>query len=498
LGFLAKRRQERALFEAAFRDWLRGRVKATQAQVWEGALSPFTEGRRESSRNLGALIKRVRGWVWTCVSRNGAAVARVPLRLYVGKPGKGTVRGYRTRSVPRERVRYFHGQNILGKAVANAAEVEEITEHPILDLLRSVNPIHNAFDFLELTSISLETGDAFWLIVKGALETPEELWPLQPQYVDVIADRKRGIGGYKYGTDPQNKKTFKPEEVIHFMRVNLKTVTRGSGGLQAGLGAIDLNQIGQEYERGLLDNHGVPRVALMSEHPIGEVPMRRLKREFRRLYQGSGKYGTTGVLAGGVKIERLALSPTDLDLETSQLFTRAEVAAVFDMPLSMLQTENVNRANAETGRRQWMETAIAPRCVRIQDKLNERLVPLYDEKLFLAFDNPVPEDRMARLKEIEVHLKSGYSTPNEERGVDGWEPRAGGDEVVRPAAPVAPGGEQEPEKPEKPERESADVIQGKLIGDPVYAAQYDHERRRLGAVDLAARPGVRDHGPFPG
>jgi len=44
---------------------------------------------------------------------------------------------------------------------------------------------------------------------------------------------------------------------------------------------------------------------------------------------------------------------------------------------------------------------------------------MFDDRLFCAFDNPVPEDKEFRLKEVESHLKTGYSSPNEERVKDG-------------------------------------------------------------------------------
>jgi hypothetical protein len=52
-------------------------------------------------------------------------------------------------------------------------------------------------------------------------------------------------------------------------------------------------------------------------------------------------------------------------------------------------------------------------------RLNERLCPLYDERLFLVFDDPVPENREQRLAQMDVRLRNGVTSINEERLIDG-------------------------------------------------------------------------------
>ena len=58
-----------------------------------------------------------------------------------------------------------------------------------------------------------------------------------------------------------------------------------------------------------------------------------------------------------------------------------------------------------------------PRLVRRDEKLNERLVPLFDPsgRLFLAADDPRPEDRELRLKEQVQHVQAGIKSVNEVR-----------------------------------------------------------------------------------
>jgi hypothetical protein len=95
--------------------------------------------------------------------------------------------------------------------------------------------------------------------------------------------------------------------------------------------------------------------------------------------------------------------------------------------MSKLTVEDVNRANAREGNITYQHDTILPRCRKMEQKLNEVLLPMYDDKLFCAFDNPVGEDKEFRLKERESNLKTGYTSINEERLEDNQEPVSWGE-----------------------------------------------------------------------
>jgi len=59
--------------------------------------------------------------------------------------------------------------------------------------------------------------------------------------------------------------------------------------------------------------------------------------------------------------------------------------------------------------------------------MNEKVLPLYDEKIFCEFDNPVPQDRDLILKEQIGRVKIGIMTINEARAEQGLEAIDGGD-----------------------------------------------------------------------
>ena len=77
--------------------------------------------------------------------------------------------------------------------------VEEISDHPFLDLMNHVNPFHTRFWLWAETMTFLElTGNAYWYVAENRLGVPAEVWVGHSQHMRVIPDRREFIGGYEY------------------------------------------------------------------------------------------------------------------------------------------------------------------------------------------------------------------------------------------------------------------------------------------------------------
>jgi len=90
-------------------------------------------------------------------------------------------------------------------------------------------------------------------------------------------------------------------------------------------------------------------------------------------------------------------------------------------------------AEYTTAIEQYAKFTISPRCLKVDTKLCEKLCPQFDDKLFLAFDDPVPENREELRVDREVNLSTGMTTINEERAKIGLEPTEWGDQPFIPS-----------------------------------------------------------------
>src|SRR5262245_40755201 len=109
------------------------------APRWGWPLDPRARGLEPGPADL---LAELRGTAWACASLNAAACASHPPRLYVvTRHGQSAPRCLTRSLAPAEIKRLRAGAEAWTRG---AERVEEVTEHPLLDLLRRVNPQHNS------------------------------------------------------------------------------------------------------------------------------------------------------------------------------------------------------------------------------------------------------------------------------------------------------------------------------------------------------------------
>jgi len=385
-----------------------------------------------------SLVKKYQGYVYACASRNATACASIPLRLFQMRGSYKEKTGqYPTRRVKDQRLQELAKSPTTEKYLRKAVEIVEVTEgHPLIDLLQKVNPHMNSFDLHELTVLSQElVGNAYWFLLVDAMGVPTEIWPLMPQFMKVVADRDKYITAYKYGVDTVSTETFRPDEIIHYRYMSITNGVYGVGPLEAAILAADLHYNMNVLETSIMKNRGRPDQALVLPADAGSLSpdtRKRLRQEWFEKFGGPRRGGKLAILEGGAELKDLTPSPREMNFLTGRKASRAEIAAIFGVPESKISVEDVNRANAEAGNYTYAKDTILPRLRRYEEKLNERLVPLYSDRFFLAFDNPVPQDKEYRLKQVKDHLSTGYSTINEERDLDDLPPVPWGDTPILP------------------------------------------------------------------
>ena len=140
----------------------------------------------------------------------------------------------------------------------------------------------------------------------------------------------------------------------------------------------------------------------------------------RSLHQGTRTSGRMVTISGDIQLMPLNFPSKDL---TGRDDIVEEISACFGVPVSMLKANDPNLASAQAGYSMWRETTIAPICRMDEETLNSRLLPLFDihEDAYLAYDNPVPENRVADSAERSVAVAGGWRTPNEARLEEGYE-----------------------------------------------------------------------------
>jgi HK97 family phage portal protein len=313
------------------------------------------------------------------------------------------------------------------------SSIQEVLEHPLLDLLQQVNPVHNAFDLWELTELYLEVhGSAYWLLDRDPLsQLPARIWIL-PSHL-VTPRREPGsrsiIDHYEYRS--QVVERIAPERILHFRFPDPRDpYTAGLSPLRACFEQVALCSEYAAMKRAIYDNTGIPSVVVTPEEPIGLDERDRLEKQWQQKFTRGGQ-GQALVAESGLKVTLLSQSMGDLAALADMRATKEDIANAFHVPLPFLSGDT-NLANMQAADHLHKTLAIAPRLRRRDEKLNEQLVPLFDAtgRFFLASDDPVPANQQFLLQQEQADLRLGVRTINEVRSARGLAPVPWGEQPL--------------------------------------------------------------------
>lgn len=220
--------------------------------------------------------------------------------------------------------------------------------------------------------------------------------------------------GSKTGTE-----TLLPQEVVHIKGFSLdgvkgldvSEVHRDSLGF-----AIAANKYGSKF---FANNAGVDKV-LAYPQPLTPLQMETVQRNIAAK-SGTDRVGSTMVLDGGAKLEKIGLSPEEAMLNESRNFQVNEVARVFGVPVHLLQ--NMDRAtfnNIEMMTTLFVTLCLRPWAIQMEQEFAMKLLTR-DEKesdtLFFRhnFEGLLRGDTASRASFYASGILNGWITRNEVR-----------------------------------------------------------------------------------
>jgi len=376
-------------------------------------------------------IRAFKGFVFICSKKNFQTVGSQRLRLYIAKKEKTkTYKTIETKPVSRQKKNWLYSRPHLDSYLRKAVEIEEITEHIFLDLMKSINPKHNQRDFKEYTTMYTDlTGECYWLMLKNNLGVPTQIWPIPSQYINPKFGKtlEKPIESFVYRHGATEVK-IPFEDAIYFTFPNPENIFTGFSIVKGIANAVYIREQMEDFEKALFENKarigGI--LSPSSGTNLTDKDRARLKEMFGQQYAGARKAGKLLIPPVDMKFEKDVFTPEEMNFIKGRAINMEEICLGFDIPPSIFDPKS-NRATAYVGKENYAEGAILPRCERFSEKMNEKVLPLYDEKIFCEFDNPVPQDRDLILKEQIGRVKIGIMTINEARAEEGLEEIEGGD-----------------------------------------------------------------------
>jgi HK97 family phage portal protein len=373
---------------------------------------------RQKSFNLQALSKIISGGAWS----NSALMQQYEKSLYVFAAINKIAQ-----KVSATDLKLFEIINSKG-------EVKEHSSHEILDLLYRVNPFQTRSEFWKITTINKHlAGEAIWLKVRDTRGKVVELWNLRPDLVTIVTDESNLIKLYEFDKlDGSPKSVFLPQDIIHFKNPNPLNTWRGLSPLKPAQSRIMTEDYATSYQRDFFANNARPDFYFTSEDDLTPEQKSEILAAWDKRHKGKGKNSRPGILAGGLALQQVSLSQKEMDYIESLKFTRDDILIAFGVPKSVITTDDVNLANANSGLRTFLSETIKPEIAALVEVINEMLViPDFGERFYVDFQDPTPEDRDMKLKEYQAGYDK-WLTPNEIREALNLEPIEGGDTLTRP------------------------------------------------------------------
>jgi HK97 family phage portal protein len=377
---------------------------------------------REPSPN--ELVAELKGVAWSCISLNAATCASFTPSLYVVTRHNQPDPKCATRPIDARTFQRLRADPRLPH-LKSAARIEEVTDHPVLDLLRKPNPLMTGFDLWELTQTYLEvTGRAFWHLEKGPLGIPVQIYVLPSQNV---TPRRRPqsaqpIDYFEYRTGKRQQE-FAPEDVVFFRYPDPRDPYLG--GLSPLRACYEQVALASEFaatKSAIYENRGLPSALVTPDDVIGEEERDRLEKQWSQRFQRGGA-GKVLVADSSLKLQLFQQSMGDLAALADMKATKEDIVNAFHVPIAYF-TSQTNLANLQASVAQHMLQAIGPRIQRRDEKLNQHILPIYDDsnRLFFASEDPTPVDKEASIAQQDLDMKYGILSINEIRGGRGLPP----------------------------------------------------------------------------
>ena len=327
----------------------------------------------------------------------------------------------------------------------------EVESSPIMDVFNYVNPFQTRSEFIELHEIYMGlVGESFWVINKNRGGLPGEIWLAPPERMSVVPSKKDFIAGYIYKVGSESIPLDR-ELVIHHKLPNPSNPYRGLGPVQALAIDLDSELYAGKWNRNFFYNSARPDGVITFEGTLAEEQFDRLKKQWTERHGGTANAHKMALLEGGGKYQQIQLSAKDMDFHALRLLNRDNILGVFGMPLSIMGiTENVNRANAESGEYVFARWIVTPRLKRLQGKLNEQFLPMFPntQNLVLLPEDVVPQTLEQKQLLAESGIRAGYMTINEAREIQGLDAIPAGDVLMTSLSMVPMKIDEEYEPPE--------------------------------------------------
>lgn len=270
------------------------------------------------------------------------------------------------------RVRYSTGDTGSDQRI-------EVVQHQALNVLNNPNPFMTRIELFELSQTYLDlAGESWWLLDYGNLAFPLSIWPVRPDRMIPIPDPVNFLKGYVYQGPSGEIIPFQLNEVVFVKRTNPLDMYRGQGIIQTILSDVDAGAYAAEHNRNFFYNGAEPGGVIQVPTELSDEEFDQLTNRWREGNQGVSRAHKVAILEAGATWTSNSIGQKDMDFVNLVNNSRDKIREAYGVHKIMVGiSDDVNRANAQTGEEVHNTWQIVPRLNTWKDALNNKFLPLF-------------------------------------------------------------------------------------------------------------------------
>jgi phage portal protein BeeE len=282
----------------------------------------------------------------------------------------------------------------------------QVTTHAALNVLNNPASVTvNGVSWQAWTRFRLFEISGLWLDHPEGSTLPLGLWPVRPDRMTPVPDPDRYLKGWVYtAPDGREQIPLLPTEVIFNCYPDPLDVYGGMGPIRSVLTDIESSRAAAEWNRNFFMNSAEPGGVIQVDHEMEDDEWNKLVNRWREDHHGVARAHRIAVLEGGQTYTPNNARQRDMEFTAGREAERDIIREAVGMHKIMTGvSDDVNRANAQTGEEIFASWKVAPRLDRWKDVLNTQLLPLCGptgQGVEFDYHYPTPVNREQDMAEL--------------------------------------------------------------------------------------------------
>lgn len=388
--------------------------------------APTSRFNNNTGRDYELVTRGITGTAWRAASINATVLSGQTLRLF-RKVGSGSGKG---RKVVDKRI-LKHATNrgkvksLVGKAAMYASragnDIEEVIDHPILDLLQNPDPVYTGPLWLwQLFWFKEVAGRAYLYVGERLNGYPVSAYILPSEFAWPMLSDTGLIEGYFYGRNRSHPMRVPAEDVV-YLRQHGSPIhpAGGMSWLQSVTPETDMEAAALQSETQRWLNGGQPGMVFQAAPATTDAQMKQIQAHLNQSIRGVTNAGKV-LLLRDTELKQYGAKPHEMQYVEGLTATEKRVYDAAGIPEPIYRLNSANLASASVANAQYMRYTIAPRLAVLAAELTELLLPHFGVEpgeMWFCFDDPNQDDQIQLAAELRAAEAQGLVTPNEYRAI---------------------------------------------------------------------------------